>query len=355
MLVVLGAADVSVAATPAEFHVNLLRRGIVEFDGERYESAASQLRIAAFGLLDAVDHYQVAQVYLALASNRIGDVEAARIAARRVVLAEKIGKTYGSLNLPSGIRSTFDTLAKTLLTPVEVSALAASPKTTPAPAQITTPAKTQSQTSTATAPPAKPATTPQTAQTQTPPKQEAVKQQPAKAEPAKAEPAKAEPAKAEPAKAEPAKAEPAKQDPPKPKPAATTTTTPAPAPPRPAPVTRDVTALFAEAERALNAANLVEARRVYRELLDGQLTHEQALRAGEGLYRARDFAFALRALDKAGALGKGEEPYRYYRAVALYETGKFASAKKELATVLPFIELTPDVARYREKIEGAAD
>jgi hypothetical protein len=56
-----------------------------------------------------------------------------------------------------------------------------------------------------------------------------------------------------------------------------------------------------------------------------------------------------------GTLARGEEPYRYYLAVALYETGQYARAKQELADVLPFIEITPDVARYRTKIEGAFD
>jgi tetratricopeptide (TPR) repeat protein len=127
-------------------------------------------------------------------------------------------------------------------------------------------------------------------------------------------------------------------------------TTPAPAP---APV--DVLAACSEADRFLAAANLADARRIYRELLDTDLSHEQALRVAEGLYRARDFAYALRAFERAGGLRKGEEPYRYYLAVAHYETGNHAAAKKELAAVLPYIEITPDVTRYRTLIENAQD
>ena len=77
------------------------------------------------------------------------------------------------------------------------------------------------------------------------------------------------------------------------------------------------------------------------------------IRVAEGLYRSRDFAAALNAFARVGTLRRGEEPYRYYIAVAAYETGDYARAKKELAAALPYIEITPDVARYRTRIEGA--
>jgi hypothetical protein len=41
--------------------------------------------------------------------------------------------------------------------------------------------------------------------------------------------------------------------------------------------------------------------------------------------------------------------------VALYETGQYGTAKRELAAGLSFIEIGPDVARYRAKIEGALE
>jgi hypothetical protein len=108
------------------------------------------------------------------------------------------------------------------------------------------------------------------------------------------------------------------------------------------------------AERGLNAGNLNDARRAYRELLGAPgLDHETLIRIAEGLYRARDFSSALTAFNRVGTLRRGEEPYRYYIAVAAYETGDFARAKKELTAALPYIEVTPDVARYRTKIEGS--
>jgi hypothetical protein len=107
-------------------------------------------------------------------------------------------------------------------------------------------------------------------------------------------------------------------------------------------------------ERALNGGNLVDARRLYRELLAAPgLDHDTLIRVAEGLYRSRDFSGALNAFNRVGALRRGEEPYRYYIAVAAFESGDIGRAKRELAAALPYIEITPDVARYRSKIESA--
>jgi hypothetical protein len=89
-------------------------------------------------------------------------------------------------------------------------------------------------------------------------------------------------------------------------------------------------------------------------LLEPPLLHTQALRVAEGLYRVRDFAGALRAFQAAGAIGPGEERFHYYFAVALFEAGKHGDACRELDLALPFIEVTEEVASYREKIYRAA-
>jgi len=126
--------------------------------------------------------------------------------------------------------------------------------------------------------------------------------------------------------------------------------------PPPSAATDGVAAQLAEAERALNAGDPAHARQQYESILAAtSLPHATLLRIGEGLYRARDFHTAVRAFERAGAFAKGEEPYRYYYAVALYESGRYADAKRELAAALPFIETTPDVKRYRTKIEQALD
>jgi hypothetical protein len=125
--------------------------------------------------------------------------------------------------------------------------------------------------------------------------------------------------------------------------------------PAPQPVPQ-ISGSLPDAERAIATGNLAAARAIYNARLDApQVTHGELLKIGEGLYRAHDFRGAARAFARAGALAKGEEPYRYYFAVSLYETGQYAGAKRELKAALPFIELTPDVDRYRAKIEGAIE
>jgi hypothetical protein len=108
------------------------------------------------------------------------------------------------------------------------------------------------------------------------------------------------------------------------------------------------------ADNAIDRDNIREAARIYKIVLeDPNLTHSQLLRIGEGAYRARDFVDSARALERSG-FRSGDEAYRYYYAVALFETGDYAAAKRELAAALPYVELTREVARYRTKIEGAA-
>jgi tetratricopeptide (TPR) repeat protein len=78
---------------------------------------------------------------------------------------------------------------------------------------------------------------------------------------------------------------------------------------------------------------------------------ELVAQVATGFYRTADYPGALRAFEKLGTFARGEEDLRYYKAVALYETGRYAEAKKELECALPFIELTDEVNRYRDKIE----
>lgn len=155
-------------------------------------------------------------------------------------------------------------------------------------------------------------------------------------------------------------------DPPPSRPADTgpgvTTTAPPAAPSTSHPAARPsdpphaATGTLADAERAVTSGDLARARTIYAALLDSpQLAHGDLLKIGEGLYRSRDFRGAVRAFTRAGTFNKGEEPFRYYLAVSLYESGQYAAAKRELAAALPFVERTPDVERYRAKIEGAIE
>jgi len=73
--------------------------------------------------------------------------------------------------------------------------------------------------------------------------------------------------------------------------------------------------------------------------------------SAQGLYRLGDYPDAVEAFRNLGTFSRGEEDLRYYKAVSLFETGRYADAKKELACALPYIQITSDVARYRDKIQ----
>jgi len=76
--------------------------------------------------------------------------------------------------------------------------------------------------------------------------------------------------------------------------------------------------------------------------------------AAVGLYRTGAFRNAASAFRKLSPYARGEEDLRYYNAVSLYETGEYDEAKRELACALPYIQVTADVTRYRQKIENTA-
>ncbi|HEV7239899.1 MAG TPA: hypothetical protein VGQ36_11730 [Thermoanaerobaculia bacterium] len=298
------------AATATDFYLGLLRRGISEVDAGRNDKAVMPLRLAAFGLVESVDHYQTAQVYLAIAFDRMQQPDAAREAMVRILAAERVERKFAGLALPAPIRTAFAAVARKVL-PSADAALLLTPSTPAVPASQPQP-QTQ---------------TPQTSSQTTTPKK--VVEKPVE------KPAPSKPVVAQ-----------AKTTPPPP--------APKPVQAQPAPPRVDVPALLAAGDRAMLAAKLAEARRAYRQLLAvPDLDHATSIRVAEGLYRSRDFAGALDAFARVGTLRSGEEAYRYYIAVALYETGQHERAKRELASALPFIEITPDVERYRARIEAA--
>ncbi len=358
-------ATPATAATPSEFYTNLLRRGVGSYDAARYPDAAKELRIAAFGLVEAVEQYQLAQMYLTLTYDKLGLADRAREAAQRVTAAERVERRYAALAAPQPVRAAFEVLAARLLNPAELAILRDG--TVPAPAPRTAAPRTSS-----TTPSQQTSAAPVPTQTPVKPpvKPPAPKPQPAQSVPVT--PPVTQKTTSE--TTAPQTTTPTQTAQTATKPAVKPTTTPAPPPaatagrggpveparpaaPAPAPrslTAAEISARLASAERALNGADLTEARRAYRELLGAPgLDHDALIRVAEGLYRARDFAAALNAFTRIGTLRRGEEPYRYYIAVAAYETGDHVRAKKELAAALPHIEITPDVARYRSRIEGA--
>ena len=107
------------------------------------------------------------------------------------------------------------------------------------------------------------------------------------------------------------------------------------------------------AETAAGNGRIDEAVRIYSGLAASPAAPREVLaEAAVGLYRTGAFREAAQAFRKFGTFAKGEEDLRYYFAVALYESGSYADAQKELACALPFIQVTDDVSRYRTKIES---
>ncbi|HYK01174.1 MAG TPA: hypothetical protein VE974_05415 [Thermoanaerobaculia bacterium] len=364
------------AATPSEFYSNLLRRGVAAYDAGRFDEAAQHLRYAAFGYVDSIEAYQTAQVYLALTHDRLNEQDRALEAVRRVLQAERIERRYARVPVPAAVRTAFEKVATRVLTAAELAALRGTGELPPAPPiqstlrTITTGTATQP----VQPPPARTTTTTTTA---TPPvtvdrvEVEVVKpaqpQAPTQAPSTQASSTPTRPATTQPVQPgtqrgtnNTGSSASSNTTPAQPRPATTAPVTAQPRPPaatpaRPTYTATEVATRFANAERALTMANLTEARRIYRELLASAnaLDHATAVRIAEGFYRARDFAGALAGFERAGTLRRGEEPYRYYVAVALYETGQYERARRELAAALPYIEVTADVERYRLKIQSA--
>jgi len=95
-----------------------------------------------------------------------------------------------------------------------------------------------------------------------------------------------------------------------------------------------------------------QSRRVYVALVNSAHPSRATIaESGKGLYRLGAYADAVEAFRNLGTFARGEEDLRYYNAVSLFETGHYDDARKELACALPYIQITSDVARYRDKIQ----
>jgi Flp pilus assembly protein TadD len=115
---------------------------------------------------------------------------------------------------------------------------------------------------------------------------------------------------------------------------------------------QEVTPTVRRAEGLAIAGDVEEANAMWARLLNTPNPPRDLIAAvATGFYRTGNYRGALRAFDKLGTFARGEEDLRYYKAVALFETGRYAEAKKELECALPFIEMTDEVNRYRQKIE----
>lgn len=339
----------ALSASDEDFYQRLYQRGMTHFAAADYAAAFTELRSAAFGFVEKVEQFEMAQSYACIAAHRLGHESDARDSLMRIVTAEKVQPRYRSIKLPDDVRAEVNTVAANLLTEQEALLLGVTAAAKPA-VDVPTPTKRPNVAVTAPrdggpdapgsagVPPAADGTRPAAEPAGKMPTLPAPVPQPKKPVPQPVAPPQP------------------KSTAPVPQPVVPTPQPPTPAPKTPQPAVGDVAASLADAQHAIDSGDIDRARSIYDALSSApSLSHDAALRVAEGLYRVRGFAGAARAFARAGAIGRGEEGYHYYYAVALYETGRYGNAKRELAAALPYITITPDVARYRAKIEGAIE
>ena len=112
------------AAAADPFYLGLLRDGTAAYDRKDYASAAHDLRLACFGLLDEPQPLADCLVRLAAAQGAAGDREGFQSTFGRLAEVEERFGVYGKLTLPPELRSAFEERAATTIPP---STLAAAP------------------------------------------------------------------------------------------------------------------------------------------------------------------------------------------------------------------------------------
>lgn len=98
------------------FYEARFQAGVSDFNRGVYARAADELRVAAFGRVDDIPSYITAEVYLAVANDRLEHAEDARASAVKVLQAERITPSYANLNLPADVRASFEQLLPAVLT-----------------------------------------------------------------------------------------------------------------------------------------------------------------------------------------------------------------------------------------------
>lgn len=348
----------ALSASDEDFYQRLYQRGMTHFAAADYAAAFTDLRRAAFGFVEKVEQFETAQSYACIAAHRLGRDNDARDSLMRIVTAEKLQPRYRSLKLPDDVRAEVNAVAANVLTSQEALLLGVTAVAKPA-VDVPTPTKRPNVAVTAPrdgAPDAGPPTGDSKPVTPAP------VPQPKKPVPQPVDPPQPKSTAPVPQPVVPVPQPQPKPAAPVPQPVVPTPQPAVPAPqppaaaPKPDPPVRDVAASLADAQHAIDSGDIDRARSIYDALSSTpSLSHDAGLRVAEGLYRVRDFTGASKAFARVGAIGRGEEGYHYYYAVALYETGRYGNAKRELAAALPYVSMTPDVARYRAKIEGAIE
>ncbi len=339
LLLLLAAFPARAAIDP--FYQTLLRDGQHAYDRKDYRTAAHDLRLACFGMLDEPRQLADCLVRLALAQDQLDDVNAFRETFQRLVEIEERFKAYSQADLAPELRAG---LEQRLAARIPAATLAGAPAF-----RSTIPAK-----------PAPAATA----------KTEPTKKEPARKEPAKRETPRKEPvASADGSKAPgPGPVAPAAGAPTRPvtNDASTAATQPQQAPsaaaaaadpPAPKPLTDAERGKLEQARRILAeqrpARELRQAYQLAREVADVHPEVKEAQHlAAEGAYRISRWSDAATYFRRGGDPGEGEPERLFYMAVAFYESGDRASAATALKRSLPNLQRTAYVDSYAKKILG---
>jgi hypothetical protein len=106
---------VAVPVLAQSFYEARFQSGVADFNRGAYARAADELRVAAFGRVDDIGSYITAEVYLAVTNDRLEHADDARLAALKVLQAERISPSYAALKLPPDLRASFEQLLPALL------------------------------------------------------------------------------------------------------------------------------------------------------------------------------------------------------------------------------------------------
>jgi tetratricopeptide (TPR) repeat protein len=113
-------AVISFAAALPDFGQNLyearFETAVAAFNRAEYAAAADAFRVAAFGFIDDIPRYETAEIYLAVASDKLGRRNDARLAASKFIEAEAVRPVYTTLPIAPSLRNAFDSLLPVLLT-----------------------------------------------------------------------------------------------------------------------------------------------------------------------------------------------------------------------------------------------
>lgn len=345
----------SMSALPADTNLSadqLLQRGVERYRAAKYGDAVTDLSAAAqaflapekmqayvsSGSFENLGQLETALVYLALAQSRQGRDDDARAAILRIATAERIAPTYAGLQLGAD-KPEFETLSARLVSNTQIATSVGTPPPTPAvlvPApmvSVPTPMPTQPS-------PPQPALAERErvinemiAQERARIEGEAEERIAAIQRQADQRVAAAEHAADERIAAIRLEVEQQR-----------TPVMPPMTPRQYLGLLRDATTLAAQGQTG-------EANLMFNRLATSDAPREVVAEAAVGLYRTGAHRDAVEAFRRMGVFGRGEEDLRYYFAVALYETGTYAEARRELSCALPYIEATDDVTRYRVRIE----